>query len=142
MVENSWILVVEPGESDRKLIELAANSVAPGIEVAFVAGYDEFVATMAERGSLPALAVLEWFAGGGGPASCLDTLSRLGFLSRLPIVATAREDPVRALNESFEMGIPRFVSKKPDDFCFKKKMSEAMSDCIPGAKRVARSAAA
>ncbi|MFI5385303.1 MAG: hypothetical protein ACHQ50_04195 [Fimbriimonadales bacterium] len=136
MLQDYWILVVEPRESDRKLIELAALGVAPGVELVFVTGYDEFVSAMAARGSIPTLAVIEWFAGGGGPESCLDTLGRLGFLPRLPLVATARDEPMRALNESFDLGIPRFVSKRPDDFCFRKKIAEAISECIPGAKKV------
>ena len=127
-MEDHWILVVEPCESDRNLIELAVKSIAPGIEIVFVDGYDQFVSAMASKGSLPSLAVLDWFAGGGGPASCLDTLSRLGFLARLPMVATARDEPIRALNESYELGVFRFVSKRPDDFCFKKKIAEAISE--------------
>ncbi|HWA82018.1 MAG TPA: hypothetical protein VG820_01190 [Fimbriimonadaceae bacterium] len=135
MLEGHWILVVEPCESDRKLIELAAQSVAPGAEVVFVSGYEQFVPAMASRGSLPTLAILDWFAD-GGPAACLDTLARLGFLSRLLVVATARDKPMQALDESYGLGISRFVSKRPDDFCFKKKIAEAISESIPGAKKV------
>lgn len=136
MQDNYWVLVVEPDEHDRELIKSAAHGVAPGIDLVFVEGYDHFVSAMAERGCLPALAILEWFAGGGEPASCVDTLSRLGFLNRLPLVATSRHEPMTALNESFDLGIPRFVSKLPDDFCFRKKIAEAISECIPGAKKV------
>lgn len=135
MLEGHWILVVEPSESDCKLIVLAAQSVAPGAEVVCVPGYDQFVSAMVSRGSLPSVAILDWFAE-GGPDSCLDTLSRLGFLPRLALVATARERPMQALDESYNLGIARFVSKLPDDFCFKKKIAEAISECIPGAKRV------
>ena len=136
LLEDHWILVVEPNESDRKLIELAALSVAPGVDMVFVDGFDEFVSTMASRGSLPTMAIFDWYAAGGGPASCLDTLGRLGFLRRLAMVATAREDPMQALDESFELGVGRFVSKRPDDFSFKKKMAEVISEGVPGAKRV------
>jgi len=88
------------------------------------------------------LAVLDWFAGNESPKSCLDTLSRLGFLSMLPIIATAREDPMKALNDSFESGIPRFVSKRPDDFSFKKKLTEAIAEFVPGAKNATAATAA
>lgn len=136
MSEGRWILVVEPGESDRRLIELAALAVAPGVEVVFTADFDGLVPAMVSRGSLPVLAVLEWFAGGGGPASCLDTLARLGFLPRIPLIAMARDNPLTALNESFDLGVPRFVSKQPDDYCFEKKMAEAIAEHVPGAKKV------
>jgi hypothetical protein len=137
MLEDHWILVVEPNEADRKLIELASLSVAPGVDLVFVDSYDDFVSTMASRGSLPSMAILDWFAGGvSGAASCLDSLARLGLLARLAMVAVARENPMQALDESFESGVGRFVSKRPDDFAFKKKMAEAISESIPGAKRV------
>jgi hypothetical protein len=136
MRQDYWILVVERCESDRKLIELAGLAVSPGVEMVFVAGYDEFVSAIAERRNLPAMAILDWFAGGGGADSCLDTLSRLGFLSRMPLVATSRENPMLALDESYELGVGRFISKLPDDFSFKKKIAEAISGCVPGAKKV------
>lgn len=136
MSDGHWLLVVESNESDRNLIGLAAKSVAPTIEIHFVGGYDEFVSAIGARRCLPTVAVLDWFAGGGSASSCLDTLSSLGLLARLPIIATARENQIEALKESMRLGAKRFVSKFPDDQSFKKKVAEAISYCVPGAKKV------
>ncbi len=141
MFGDSWILVVEPSASDQKLIELAAAGVAPGCNLIFVERFDRLVPAMSSRNGLPCLVVLDWFAE-GDPASCLDSLSRLGFLSKFPIIVTARAEPMRALNESFDLGLSRFVSKQPDDSCFRKKIAEAISQMVPeSAKTGARAAA-
>lgn len=132
MSQGRWILVVEPNGSDRKLIELAAQGAIPDLDVVFVDDYDDFIVAMSQKGDLPAVAILDWFAG-SGPSSCLDMMMRLGFLSRIPTAATARENPMQALDESFELGVTRFISKRPDDFCFKKKVGEFIAEhlCKP-----------
>jgi len=140
-VENFWVLLVEPEETDRRLVELATKSILSQADLVFVESFDQFVPAISGRGSLPALAIVDWHAGGENPASCLDTLERLGLLAHIPVIATARKEPVRALTESSAAGVTRFVSKRPDDFCFRKKLTEAIAECVPREKRIASAAA-
>jgi hypothetical protein len=142
MGEGSWALVVEPNENDRKTITIAAQKVAPKLRLIFVDGYDSFIQMVASQGSLPTLAIMEWYANGGGPVSCLDTLSRMGFLSKLPVIAISRDKPMQALKEAFSFHVRRYVFKGPDDISFQGKMSEAIAEFIPGAKYVTNPLAA
>jgi hypothetical protein len=134
MGEGCWALIVEPTDSDRKIISAAAHKIAPQLRLVFVDGYDDFIQTLASQGSLPTVAILEWFALGGGPISCLDTLSRMGFLTKLPVIAISRGCPMQALKEAFAFHVRRYVYKGPDDISFQSKMSEAIAEFIPGAK--------
>ena len=135
MSDHFWALVVESSESDLTFIQYAMRSVAPHVKLVAVNSFDGFISTLASYRSLPTVAILDWHADGGAQAF-LNNLDRLGFGDRFPMIATARQRPMEALDESFRLGIPRFVCKLPDDGTFKKKMSEAIADFVPGAKKV------
>lgn len=135
MAEGFWVVVVESSETDRFLIESAIRSVASHLEVEWLENFETFFTTLAKRGALPTAVILDWHAP-GDVKSCIDSLTRLGFLNRIPLIATARTNPLVALDESFKLGVPRFVCKLPDDVTFKKKVGEAIADYVPGAKKV------
>lgn len=134
MSDHYWALVVESNESDLTYIEFAMRSVAPHVNLVAIASFDDFISTITSCRSLPTVAILDWNA--PGAAQFLGTLDRLGFRNRFPMVATARVKAMEALDESFHLGVPRFVCKLPDDFTFKKKVAEAIADYVPGAKKV------
>src|SRR5579862_5864631 len=131
MPSDHWILVVEPSESDRLLIEFAVEGVCPRIPIVFVSEFHEFIPSISKHGSMPTLVILDWPADGDAPVSCLDTLARLGFLPRLPVIVVAREKLGVAIAQTGGLGVQRFVSKQPDDHCFREKLGEAIADCVP-----------
>jgi hypothetical protein len=135
MGESNWILVVEPKAHDQESIQSAGRVVAPHVQIVCVDGYQQFIAMLASRGSLPILTILDWSAS-GDPISCIDTLARLGFASRIPMVATARANAREALEQAYKIGVTRFISKYPDAGSFSKKIAEALCEFVPGARKL------
>lgn len=136
MRDRVWILVVESNKQDRLTIDAAIRSMSRNVEVACVDDYHKFITSMATHGSLPCVAILDWYAGGGDPGSCLDTLERLGFKGRLPLIATARSGAREAIEQAYRHGVTRFISKYPDDEAFKKKIAEAADEFVPTAHKL------
>jgi hypothetical protein len=128
-------MVVESNSTDLFFIESALRNVARHVELVAVESYDELIPTLARYRSLPTIAVFDWHAE-GSVVTAMEKLGQLGFAGRIPIIGTARTNPIEALDEACRHGVPRFVCKLPDEFTFKKKMAGAISDYVPGAKKV------